>query len=164
MSNKIAKQAIEAGRVKAGSSKQPQMPLLVCPGRGLNPTPGDISRIGGPQRPIDSGISRDGLAGIHASEVDAADQGPFQCGRIELPQVVEKATIAVGIEAVTPKEPEMAAVVSPTRRPLTATGDVSGGGRSQCAVDSGLAFLISRDRAASAHPGPFGEAIRSDCN
>src|ERR1019366_6426235 len=82
------------------------------------------------------------------------------------PQVVEFALIAVGIEALAPKKPEMAAAIGPGQTIIirvTASGNISGGRRSQRAVNSGLAAderataldTVASDRAASAHPRPF---------
>ena len=48
----------------------------------------------------------------------------------------------------------MAAAVDPIDRAISASGYVSGSGRSQHAVHSGLATQDAL-RAASAHPGPF---------
>ena len=70
--------------------------------------------------------------------------------KLILPEIVEIAYSAVGIVAIAPKEPEMAAAVSQAHGALVASGDVSGGGRSQCAVHARLV-----DRAASAHPRPL---------
>ena len=90
---------------------------------------------------------------VHARMIDRAASAhprPLVRGRIELPKVVEIAMSAVGIAAISSKEPEIAAAVGPAHSVIAASGDVSGGRRSQRAVHARLV-----DRAASAHPCPL---------
>ena len=125
--------------------KEPEIAFAVGPGRSTLAAWGDVSGGRHTQDAIHSRL----LA--HAA---STHPGPFICGRIELPKLVEivpgDLTHATHAGATAPKEPEIAVLVGPAHRVNADSGEVSGSKRSQCTVHSKRAT-----RAASAHPCPF---------
>src|SRR5580658_3162358 len=89
-----------------------------------------------------------------ADRIASTHPRPFVGGRIELPKVVEFAGNAVDVVIPPPKEPEITIAIGPAGGEIPASRCVSRRGRSQCAVDSGLAAVAS-DGVVSAHPRPF---------
>src|ERR1019366_7748980 len=90
-----------------------------------------------------------------------ADPGPLVRDGVELPKVVKNAkSRADGIVPKATKKPEIAVLVGPGCPLVAASGDVSGSGRSQRAIDSRLTILSVGDCAASAHPCPITNSAR----
>ena len=115
---------------------------------------GNVSGDRSSQRAVHSGIA----FFITGDRTASPHPGPFSIGaerRIELPQVIEKAIIAVGIVTAAAKEPKVAAAVGPTHSSVPSSGDVTGSRRSHRAVHSRSASGWERVRAASAYPCPL---------
>jgi hypothetical protein len=115
----------------ARAPKEPEIAVAVGPCRSGYAGSWDVSSGGRSQRAVHAGL---------VTSAASSHPRPFVRGRAEHPQLVAR----------TPKEPEIAVAVGPTRSAIAASRDVSGSGRSQRAVDAGLVTS-----AASAHPGPF---------
>ena len=125
----------------AVASKEPEMAAAVGPTSSSFAGSGNVSGNRYAQRAVHS---------LLVTTAASAHPGPLVLGRIELPKVVERAMMSIGIVANNaPKEPEIAAAVGPGRSAIAGSGDVAGSWHAQCAIHSGLA-----DRAASAHPDP----------
>src|ERR1019366_6373835 len=132
---------VEGGKIALGivatAPKEPEMAAAVGPGRSGSAASGDVSGSGRSQRAVDSGPTAISAGRRHRAA--PSHPRPFVRGRIELPKVVEKALLCVDIVAIAPKEPEIASTVGPAQSVNSASGDVSGGRRSQGAVHSGPA-------------------------
>ncbi len=133
--------------------KEPEIAVEVDPGYGGLPGSGIVRGGMRSQCAVDSRL-------IYC--VASAHPRPFHRGRIELPKIVEIATIDRGIVTLAPKEPEIAIAVGPGHSAEAGSGHVRGGRRCQRAVDSGLGMAVyiranylTGNRAFSAHPGPF---------
>src|SRR5208337_2220639 len=140
---KIVEHSSARGAV-ALAPREPEIAAAVDPACGLVAASGKIRcAVGRSQRPV------------HPELAAIADHGapaypcPYVCGRIELPKVVEIATIAGAVESLASKEPEIAAAVGPRRSPVPASGILT-----RLREHSWVAGIL-RHRTTAAHPPPF---------
>src|ERR1017187_1858885 len=131
------------------------MAAVIGPTRSALAAPGGVSGSGQTQGAVNARIATK-LAGDVGYRAASAHPRPFVRGRIELPQVVEKPLSVGGIDAIAPKEPEIAVAVGPTVSIHAATRDIPGSRHTQCAVYPGIAADDTNGhRSTSAHPCPF---------
>ncbi len=161
----IVKRPPSGARIDAFPPKEPEMAAAIDPTGRSCPSTGSVCGGKCTQRAVHSGPATDGPT----KDVPFVDLGadtpcraasvppcPFTGGLIKLPKVVEIAVCASEtVIAFPPKEPEVSTAIGPAGRSCPATGNACGGKCTQRAVDSGLAFVSTGDRAAPAHPCPF---------
>ena len=138
--------------IRSLAPEKPKMLAVVCPTCGAPAATRDISGTGATLSPIYSGLAcihtRDSIASPHPR--------PFESSGVEFPKVVEITISALGIQAFSAEQPQIAVLVGPTGGIPPASRSAGGSRRTEGTVDSVHARSPECGKyAAPAHPGPF---------
>ena len=120
-------------RIESGAAEKPEIAVAVTPVRCQISTARDVCGGRGAEGPVDPRLpTGNRVAACAAGRYGAASPHPRPLlrGGLELPQVIQLTEVSVGIDALAPEKPEIAAAVGPSRRAVSGAGNVARRGRS----------------------------------